>query len=343
MLRLILLHLINDPDATCTVFLMAEGERRRRAYRDDKIDQLFQGRQYASQGGQRVVTYPGDREVRSRLGSRSRWATSTWRSRTPRSDRMYPTSPSGFRRTWRGTHCRSRKGDSSSADILRLFAALPLPPGDSPAGRFAAQPIPGMPSCSIGKDAAGNPVLLVETDEAGPRGQATPIVLDHLSVLHNIDCRLQPQGGGANTRRCSVVRCCGDDRLLHEYFLRALAPILGALPPRPHRRAGRRCDQHPDRAVPACDPTTAEDGSGFVGGTLRHPVGDRPRPPYPVLAHRAGGPLRFRGRRSAPGSEDCLRPDAGPPLLLRATLPARRITLGYRLGADGAERRAGKA
>ena len=123
-----------------------------------------------------------------------------------------------------------------SAEILRLFAALPLPPGDSPAGRFAAQPIPSLPSCSIGKDAAGHPVLLVETDEPGPRGQGAPIILEHLSVLHNVDCRLQPQDGGASTRRCSVVRCCGDDRLLHEYFLRALAPILGTLPPRPQRR-----------------------------------------------------------------------------------------------------------
>jgi hypothetical protein len=68
MLRLILLHLIAEPDDTCTVFLMAEGERRRRAYRDDKIDQLFQGRQYANQGGERVVTYPGDREVRAPSG-----------------------------------------------------------------------------------------------------------------------------------------------------------------------------------------------------------------------------------------------------------------------------------
>ena len=93
-----------------------------------------------------------------------------------------------------------------------------------------------MPSCSIGKDIAGNPVLLVETDEAGPRGQGDPIVLENLSVLHNVDCRLQTQGGGTNTARFSVVRCCGDDRTLHEYFLRALTPILGALPPRPQRR-----------------------------------------------------------------------------------------------------------
>lgn len=68
MLRLILLHLINSPEDTCTVFLLAEGERRRRSYRDDKIDQLFQGRQYATQGGQRVITYPGDRDLRGVMG-----------------------------------------------------------------------------------------------------------------------------------------------------------------------------------------------------------------------------------------------------------------------------------
>lgn len=123
-----------------------------------------------------------------------------------------------------------------SADILRLFAALPLPPGDSAAGRFSAQPVPGMPACSIGKDAVGNPVLLVETDESGPRGSGEPVTMEHLSVLHNVDCRLQSHEGGTNTARFSVVRCCGGDRTLHEYFLRALSPILGALPPRPQRR-----------------------------------------------------------------------------------------------------------
>jgi hypothetical protein len=68
LLRLVQLHLIARPGDTCVVFLMAEGHRRRRSYQDDKIVQLFQGRQYASQGGQRTVTYPGDREVRAPQG-----------------------------------------------------------------------------------------------------------------------------------------------------------------------------------------------------------------------------------------------------------------------------------
>src|SRR5262249_38760917 len=68
LLRLIQLHLIDHPNDTCTVFLMAEGTPRRRSYQNDRIAQLFQGRQYATQGGRRVVTYPGDREVRGPRG-----------------------------------------------------------------------------------------------------------------------------------------------------------------------------------------------------------------------------------------------------------------------------------
>lgn len=63
LLRLIQKRLIDEPGETCTVFLMSDGEPRRRAYEDDKIEQLFQGRQYATENGQKVMTYPGDRGV----------------------------------------------------------------------------------------------------------------------------------------------------------------------------------------------------------------------------------------------------------------------------------------
>jgi hypothetical protein len=68
LLRLIQLHLIEHADDTCTVFLMAEGNRRRRGYEDDKIKQLFQGEQFAGLGNQRHMTYPGDRDIRGPQG-----------------------------------------------------------------------------------------------------------------------------------------------------------------------------------------------------------------------------------------------------------------------------------
>ena len=52
LLRLIQLHLIEQPEALCTVFLMAGGKCRRRDYTDDRV-QPFQGPQYATQNGQR--------------------------------------------------------------------------------------------------------------------------------------------------------------------------------------------------------------------------------------------------------------------------------------------------
>lgn len=68
LLRLIQIHLRTSPDELCTVFLVANGEPRRRDYVNDEINELFQGRQYAQQNGRRVETYPGDRAIRADEG-----------------------------------------------------------------------------------------------------------------------------------------------------------------------------------------------------------------------------------------------------------------------------------
>src|SRR5208283_5067995 len=155
-----------------------------------------------------------------RTASPCRWATSTSAGRTRWSARTFPTLRSGCRPTWRGIPCTSRKGDevSDAPDLVRLFGSLPLPVGNSPAGRFSAQSIPGIPSCSVGKDATGCPVLLVETDASGPRAAVAPVVLQNLSVLHNVDCRIRDADGRTSVHRVSVIRCCGDEQLLREYF-----------------------------------------------------------------------------------------------------------------------------
>jgi hypothetical protein len=58
--------LIERPDDTCTVFLMAEGNRSRRGYENDEIKELFQGPQYA--GRPPSMTYPGARRIRADEG-----------------------------------------------------------------------------------------------------------------------------------------------------------------------------------------------------------------------------------------------------------------------------------
>jgi hypothetical protein len=101
--------------------------------------------------------------------------------------------------------------------------------------RFSTQPIPEIACCSVGKDAMGYPVLLIETAVSGPRDPVVPIVLEHLSILHNVECRMQNSSGGTTTRFLSVVRCCGKDSTLQEYFLRTLTPVIASLVPNPTR------------------------------------------------------------------------------------------------------------
>lgn len=67
-LRVIQSHLSSTPGAVCTVFLMGGGQKRRRGYENRQIKELFQGIQYANQGGQRVTTYPGDRRIKEDIG-----------------------------------------------------------------------------------------------------------------------------------------------------------------------------------------------------------------------------------------------------------------------------------
>jgi hypothetical protein len=67
-LRLVQLHLMQDTDAECTIYLMANGNPRRRDYVNDQIVELFQGEQFVSRGSARVMTYPGDRQVRATHG-----------------------------------------------------------------------------------------------------------------------------------------------------------------------------------------------------------------------------------------------------------------------------------
>src|SRR6202043_1038472 len=59
-------------------------------------------------------------------------------------------------------------------DLVCLFDELPSPREDTGLGRFMAQPVSGYPSCSVGKDSNGNPVLLIEAD-SGQAGPAFPL------------------------------------------------------------------------------------------------------------------------------------------------------------------------
>jgi putative PD-(D/E)XK family protein DUF4420 len=120
-------------------------------------------------------------------------------------------------------------------DLVQLFDGLSPSTADVGLGRFCALSIPGYPFCAVGKDINGNPVLLIEADNAQP-GTAPPLVLEHLTAIHLINCHVQNSHHAAHDRTLSVIRCTGTDRTLHEYFLRSLHPVIVSLPPKPSRQ-----------------------------------------------------------------------------------------------------------
>ncbi len=120
-------------------------------------------------------------------------------------------------------------------DLASSFEALGPPPNTSEGdgSRFSAMPIPGYPQHRLGKDPHGAPSLLVEVTDGKGRVWHAPIVLEHLTVQHDVDCRVTQPDGSVEKGRFTVLRCTGMDPALHSYFLRvasALVALLGQDP-----------------------------------------------------------------------------------------------------------------
>src|ERR1051326_4997178 len=120
-------------------------------------------------------------------------------------------------------------------DLVRLFDDLPAPAANAGTGRFSAAPVTDCPGCTVGKDPSGNPAILIEADNA-QAGVGAPVVLERMSVMHLVKCRVMAAGGGEGERMLSVIRCTVNERSFHEYFLRSLYPIMASLPAYPSRQ-----------------------------------------------------------------------------------------------------------
>ena len=117
-------------------------------------------------------------------------------------------------------------------DLVTLFSSLPLPASDVGLGRFCAVPIPGYSSCALGKDINGNPALLIHA-AARSSMHASPHVLEHLSLIHLVNCRVQIRDRPEEDQVLSIIRCTDADPTLQAYFLRSIYPIAAALPESP--------------------------------------------------------------------------------------------------------------
>ncbi|MBL9045469.1 MAG: PD-(D/E)XK motif protein [Myxococcales bacterium] len=120
------------------------------------------------------------------------------------------------------------------SDLLHIFDSLTVPIADGGLGRFSARSIPGFSHCAVGKDINGSPALLVQANTESTIDP--PVILENLSVVHMVSCRVQGSQFSDEPRSLTVIRCTGTDRILHEYFLRCLYPIAAVLPPKPSRQ-----------------------------------------------------------------------------------------------------------
>ncbi|MBK9715413.1 MAG: PD-(D/E)XK motif protein [Kouleothrix sp.] len=121
-------------------------------------------------------------------------------------------------------------------NLVALFEALEPPTvSEDSDGRFAACPIPGFEQSRIAKDETGAPALLIQAKEE----RASPFVsisLEHLSVLHNIECAISHPSGSQEVGRFSVVRCIAGDRYLYQYFLQMLEGVVLSLGSSPSQK-----------------------------------------------------------------------------------------------------------
>ena len=118
-------------------------------------------------------------------------------------------------------------------NLIELFQSLePIAAiyGDN---QFSTTLIPGHEQHRLGKDAQGRPLLLISVLDVPSQRQPAPIVLEHLTVAYNQNCRVSHPNNTLEEGRFTVVRCTGEDAILQVYFLRVVSTILISLKNRP--------------------------------------------------------------------------------------------------------------
>lgn len=112
-------------------------------------------------------------------------------------------------------------------DLFPLFKSLepPTAPVGGP-GYFSAHALPGFENHRLGKDTNGAPSLLISVRDVSARTRPSPIVLENLTVQHDVDCRIKRGDGPLEEGRFTVLRCTSQDAALHLHFLRIVSPLV---------------------------------------------------------------------------------------------------------------------
>lgn len=124
------------------------------------------------------------------------------------------------------------------AELVSLFAELEASAAiERDADVLIALPMPGYVLHRLARDVDGQPCLLIAVDaDEAPERLPYGVRLEHLSVEHDIACRLVAPNGHVDRRSFTVIRCLMGDTALREYFLRIASVFVPAVGVHPTRR-----------------------------------------------------------------------------------------------------------
>lgn len=103
--------------------------------------------------------------------------------------------------------------------LVHLFDSLLISEAQAPAAGMVAVPIPGFPSHRLGRQPSGAPAVLLKASGGGTDQRPNPVRLEHVTIQHDVRCRLSRLSGHQEEGLFSVVRCSTPDEDLRFYFL----------------------------------------------------------------------------------------------------------------------------
>lgn len=112
-------------------------------------------------------------------------------------------------------------------NLLSMFETIQIP-NVSENVRFATHKIPEYEMHRLGKDAEGKPGILISIANPTPDNRPAPIVLEHLTVQYDINCRIS-QGIEQLEGIFTVIHCAGQEIALHTHFLHVASAVIASL------------------------------------------------------------------------------------------------------------------
>lgn len=116
-------------------------------------------------------------------------------------------------------------------NLFKAFEELPDAQGDRDIEVYSARALGSSPY-RVAKDHDGFPALLVELPSKKKEGLVA-VQLRHISIRHNVACRIIASRRGESRNSCTIIRCNTADRGLWEIFFRICEVVILQIGDRP--------------------------------------------------------------------------------------------------------------